>query len=300
MKNTSGQARFSQVPAEAVLDQDLTETDFRVLSIIGLYLNRDQEAWPMQSTVAEQLGKSSTTVNRSIKRLEAKGYIRSRKKYEDRPGTHRIYQVVFEQAGIGKNDHSGISSIERTSGISSKGRNSHKNNPKEQPNKDMSDWANRLWVMSPATARQRSSKAKVKSAVKAAIKRGVDPDQLLKAYNNYLNAADTKKQDYKFAKGIHSWVSEDRFESWLSSSPQNQSGALPQASIIPIGQKESIDELLAKRDAERSRGPEMGNGQTGDAPTDVSRVQSHSEEETLEMFERDSRRQQDARVLSSL
>jgi hypothetical protein len=300
MTDTKGQARFSQVPAEAVLDQDLTETDFRVLSIIGLYLNRDKEAWPMQSTVADQLGKSSTTVNRSIKRLEAKGYIRSRKKYEDRPGTHRIYQVVFEQPGIGKNDHSGISSIERTSGISSKGRNSHKNNPKEQPNKDMSDLAGRLWVMSPETARKRSSTAKVKSAVKAALKRGVNPDDLMTAYQNYLNAPDTKKQGYKFAKGIHSWISEDRFESWFSPSPQNQSGALPQASVVPMGQKETIDELLAKRDAERARSAAMGGGQNGDAPADMSGVQPHSQEETLEMFERDPRGLEDARLLSSL
>ena len=272
MTDAKGQARFSQVPAEAVLDQDLTETDFRVLSIIGLYLNRDKEAWPMQSTVADQLGKSSTTVNRSIKRLEEKGYVRSRKKYEDRPGTHRIYQVVFEQPGIGKNDHSGISSIERTSGISSKGRTSHKNNPIEQPNKNMSDLAKSLWDMSPQKARGRSSQAKVKSAVKAAIKRGVN-----------------------------GWISEDRFESWLSPTPQNQAGGLPQvSSVIPMGPTETIDELLAKRDAERAGSPALGNGQTGDASADLPGMQPQAKEEALEMFERDPRGIEDARLLSSL
>jgi hypothetical protein len=82
--------------------------------------------------------------------------------------------------------------------------------------------------------------------------------------------------------------------------PQNQSGALPQASVVPMGQKETIDELLAKRDAERSRSAEMGGGQNGDAPADMSGVQSQSQEETLEMFERDPRGLEDARLLSSL
>ena len=82
--------------------------------------------------------------------------------------------------------------------------------------------------------------------------------------------------------------------------PNNQVGALPQASVVPMGQKETIDELLAKRDAERARSAEMGIRQNGDASADLPGVQSQPQEETLEMFERDPRGLEDARLLSSL
>ena len=82
--------------------------------------------------------------------------------------------------------------------------------------------------------------------------------------------------------------------------PQNQSGALPQASVVPMGQKETIDELLAKRDAERARSAEMGIGQNGNASADLPGVQPQPQEETLEMFERDPRGIEDARLLPSL
>lgn len=263
--------------------------------------------WKSLNTLAETCELSRRTIIRCIQELEDSGLIERNGFRTVRGGKIPIYDIRLDALRHLRTP----SDTESPSDTQSREVVTHSpvsgdtvspepslNHPKEP--KDMPDLANRLWVMSPATARQRSSKAKVKSAVKAAINRGVNPDQLLKAYKNYLNAADTKKQDYKFAKGIHSWVSEDRFESWLSSSPQNQSGALPQASVVPMGQKETIDELLAKRDAERARSAAMGSGQNGDAPKDVPGVQPHSQEETLEMFERDPRGLEDARLLSSL
>ena len=206
MTDTKGQGRFSQVPAEAVLDKDLTETDFRVLSIIGLYLNRDKEAWPMQSTIADQLGKSSTTVNRAIKRLEAKGYIRSRKKYEHQPGTHRVYQVVFEQPGIGKNDHSGISS---------KGRTSHKNNPIEQPNNNNVSFlkfeqAYKLYNSTDNKVNQ--VKATAKTAWQKAVKK-TDPEIILSAIQAEVDARSNSEQWIPALPQMQRWLKEERWES---------------------------------------------------------------------------------------
>ena len=136
------QGRFSQIPHAAVRDTELSSTEFKVLAVIGLYLNQDHEAWPMQSTIAEVAGKSQGTVQRAIKVLEEKGYVRSRKKWPDRPGTHKCYQVVFDLcgpsssendgSGIVKNDGSGNSSMDAYPDMRS-GRISHKNTPDEQP-----------------------------------------------------------------------------------------------------------------------------------------------------------------------
>lgn len=112
-KQTKHQARFSQLPRRAVMDTDLSSTDFKVLAIIGLYLNHDHEAWPMQETIGDVGGMSKSTVSRSIKRLEDAGYIISRKKYPNKPGTHKCYAVVLDESGQDdtpgtvKNDTSG-------------------------------------------------------------------------------------------------------------------------------------------------------------------------------------------------
>lgn len=92
------QARFSQLPRAAVIDTSLSSTDFKVLAIIGLYLNHDREAWPSQDTIAEVGGMSRRTVIRAIKSLEDAGYIESRKKYPNRPGTHKCYRVVMSES----------------------------------------------------------------------------------------------------------------------------------------------------------------------------------------------------------
>ncbi|MEO0975990.1 MAG: helix-turn-helix domain-containing protein [Pseudomonadota bacterium] len=295
MTDSKYQSRFSQVPAEAVLDQDLTETDFRVLSIIGLYLNRDKEAWPMQSTVAEQLGKSQTTVNRSIKRLEAKGYISSRKKFENQPGTHRVYRVEFVEGGIGKNDYSGNSSKGRISGNSSKGRISHKNNPEEQPNKkNKSKRFEEAWDLyrscrKKANQVRKSSEAEWQRAVAKA-----EPEKIISAIKIEVESRNRATGWVAPLPNMVRWLKEERWNSVFDNSPQNQT-APETASIIPTGPTESIDELLAKRDRE------MGGGQaTGIASANLSGVQPHPKEETLEMFERDPGGDQDARFLSSL
>jgi len=92
------QARFSQLPRAAVIDQSLSSTDFKVLAIIGLYLNHDREAWPSQDTIAEVGGMSRRTVIRAIKSLEQAGYIESKKKYPNRAGTHKCYRVVMSRS----------------------------------------------------------------------------------------------------------------------------------------------------------------------------------------------------------
>lgn len=90
------QARFSQLPRAAVIDTRLTPTDFKVLAIIGLYLNHDHEAWPSQNTIAEVGDMSRRTVIRAIQNLEQFGYVESRKKFPNRPGTHKCYRVVMD------------------------------------------------------------------------------------------------------------------------------------------------------------------------------------------------------------
>ena len=79
--------------------------------------------------------------------------------------------------------------------------------------------------------------------------------------------------------------------------------ALRTASIIPMGQKETIDELLAKRDAERERSGnhEVGVGTvSGDASPHLPGMQPPTKKETPEVPERDEEWFEDPSTLPPL
>jgi DNA-binding Lrp family transcriptional regulator len=74
--------------------------------------------------------------------------------------------------------------------------------------------AEQLWDDSPPTARKRTSKAKISTALKAALKK-IDADRLLKAYQAYLKDPDVRKNNYQFAKGTHTWLTGEHWDGYL-------------------------------------------------------------------------------------
>lgn len=223
MENTVNEGRFSILPYRAVIDSDLNETDFRVLATIGLFLNRQKEGWPMQSTLADMLGKSQPTVARSIKRLEASGYIRSRKKFEGRPGTHKVYQVVFDEIGMSKNDNSGTikfddsgySPKERISGYSPKERISHKNSPVEHPNNNMFEEAWKLYCSTRLKANQQKKPAKAEWP--RAVKRAGSEQKILDAIQIEIFER-TNMAPGEFVRNLpamHRWLKGDQWNDAL-------------------------------------------------------------------------------------
>ena len=74
---TMGESRWAAISADAIDDRELTLTDFRTLGCIGYHSDRSRGAWPKQQTIADRLGVTREAVNRSIKRLTDKGYIRA-------------------------------------------------------------------------------------------------------------------------------------------------------------------------------------------------------------------------------
>ena len=237
MKKTEG--RFSILPYRAVVDGDLNETDFRVLATIGLFLNRDKEGWPMQSTLADMLDKSQPTIARSIKRLETAGYIRSRKKFEGKPGTHKVYQVVFDETGVVNNDDSGMikfddsgyspkerisgySPKERISGYSPKERISHKNNPEEQPNNNMFEDAWKLYGSTKLKANQQKKPAKAEWP--RAVKRAGSEQKILDAIQIEISER-TNLAPGQFMRSLpamHRWLKNDEWQDALDrGSPQS-------------------------------------------------------------------------------
>lgn len=90
-------ARFAILPAHAADDPELSALELRVLIAIGRHLNRENEAWPSQTLLAERLGKTRESINRAIRVLRERGYLKiEHTKRADGGNGAAVYQVVLE------------------------------------------------------------------------------------------------------------------------------------------------------------------------------------------------------------
>ena len=70
------QRKFCVVPLRAVLAKDLTLTGLKVLCVLASYSNKAGFSYVSQGRMANDLGVSLQAINRQIKQLETKGYIK--------------------------------------------------------------------------------------------------------------------------------------------------------------------------------------------------------------------------------
>ena len=85
---------LSIIPAAAVSDASVTDTQLRVLCAIGTFTNRlGGNVWASVPTLAKACQLSVRTIQRAVPALIAAGYLRRM----DRPGRTPIYEVVLER-----------------------------------------------------------------------------------------------------------------------------------------------------------------------------------------------------------
>lgn len=70
------QRKFCVVPLRAVLAKDLTLTGLKVLCLLASYCNKAGFTYVSQGRLANDLGVNQSAINRQIKQLETKGYIK--------------------------------------------------------------------------------------------------------------------------------------------------------------------------------------------------------------------------------
>ena len=71
-----------------------------------------------------------------------------------------------------------------------------------------------IWRATPHKGRERSSKADLERALKAAAKRGHTPATIAAALAAYYASADATKAGGEFAKGVHRQIEADRWQTW--------------------------------------------------------------------------------------
>ena len=70
------QRKFCVVPLRAVVAKDLTLTGLKVLCLLASYCNKAGFTYVSQARLANDLGVTTSAINRQIKQLETKGYIK--------------------------------------------------------------------------------------------------------------------------------------------------------------------------------------------------------------------------------
>ena len=85
---------FCIVPAAAVADERVTDTQFRVLCAVGTFTNKlGGTMWASVSTLAKAANVSPRTVQRALPALLQSGYLR----HLERPGRTTLYEIVLDQ-----------------------------------------------------------------------------------------------------------------------------------------------------------------------------------------------------------
>lgn len=89
--------RFSIVPAHAVSDPNLTDSEYRTLSAVATYADKNGWCWPSQSKLAEIRGVSRKTINQHVKNLKELGYLNViNRAREDGGQTSNMMQVKMD------------------------------------------------------------------------------------------------------------------------------------------------------------------------------------------------------------
>jgi hypothetical protein len=98
---------LSIVPAAAVADSAVTDTQLRVLCAIGTFTNRlGGNVWASVGTLAKACNLSIRTVQRAVPALIEAGYLRR----TERMGRTPVYEVVLEQ-GVSGESEGGVTAV---------------------------------------------------------------------------------------------------------------------------------------------------------------------------------------------
>ena len=196
--------RFAVVPADVVLDGDLTLHQLRVLMVLALHADRDRSSFPSQRRIAELVGSSRSRVNATLQELEAEGYVRSGRRHRsDGSETSKTYEVIFD-LGLSQSE-TGVYHPDETGGVSP--RRDTINRPLEQTTSIYrSDQFNQFWAEYPL----KSKKLEAERVFKQLVKSGTATAEVIIDGARRYRAA-TSKKDRQYVQGPPAWLRAGRW-----------------------------------------------------------------------------------------
>lgn len=215
---TDTQARYSITPAGAWDDPELTHLQVRVLGLIGTYLGKDQTAWPSRGTLAERLNCSKKAITDATSALQKRGYLTIHERYRDDGGrSSNLYCVHLDPL------HSEVDTTLTSKCSAPPQQGVDKNYTQltipneESPDETVNQSVDAFWELTPKSRRTRTSKKKIKTEMaKLTLEKR---RQVYRAYQRHLEHPDTKRDDYKYLKGLDRWLRDELYEGLLRDEP---------------------------------------------------------------------------------
>jgi len=209
------------IPAAAVADHDLTDTQVRVLAAIGTFTNRlGGNVWASVKTLAAGSNLSERTVQRCIPALIDRGYLRK----ETRTGRTNLYEIVLDRAAEAKDgvtpvsgggdtaDGGGVTTLTpKRSRVTVNTTVTPKAGRVDHP--ALQDLLGDIWDIYP----HRTSPhlfVPTRMAISVLLFCGVSPSTLYRAVQGYAAHVVREKTEPKFVKSLHGFFANDYWRAY--------------------------------------------------------------------------------------
>jgi len=213
--------RFARISERAIRCRDLSAVDWRILACIALHADVAGRAYPGMTTIAEMTGVRRQDVPRTIRRLEQFRILRCDPGAA--PNGANAYTLIFDDdelsAGL-RTVRNGADPQQRGQGVrngatkvSAGVRTKH---TKEQTNKhicpdldESADWFETFWRYYPSRKPHDNPKKPARLKFEAAVKRGVDPNMIVRGAENFAVYAAAHISGPRFIRTAEVWLNKE-------------------------------------------------------------------------------------------
>jgi len=197
------------IPAAAVADPDLTDTQVRVLCAIGTFTNRlGGNVWASVETLAKSCNLNPRTVQRAVPVLIDRGYLRA----VPRVGRTTLYEVVLQPTERGVTQESLGGDLVVTPPPT---QLSHPNDKKNDKKNDSAMMAravcNAIWDAYPKRDTPHLYPPALK-AITQCLTDGADPERLFNAAVLYAQDVQKKQTEPRYVRTIHKFFADGAWE----------------------------------------------------------------------------------------
>jgi hypothetical protein len=197
------------IPAAAVADPDLTDTQVRVLCAIGTFTNRlGGNVWASVDTLAKSCNLNPRTVQRAMPVLIDRGYLKGM----PRVGRTTLYEVVLQPTERGVTQESlGDDLVVTPPPTQLSHPNGKKNEKKNESHTTARAVCKTIWDVYPKRETPHLFPPAVR-AIQECLAGGAEPNRLISAAFLYADEVRRKQIEPRYVKTIHKFFADGAWE----------------------------------------------------------------------------------------
>jgi hypothetical protein len=224
--------RYARIPEAVIGRRDMSATDWRVFVAVALHMDTSGRAYPSMTRIAAMAGIRRKDVPRTIGRLEGLGLLRREPRagpkganlYVVLDGESALLRTVRTAADCPQCGDKGVRTIatgesallrtkhtkEQTSKQNHARRTSHARVGAEL-NRDGADEFERFWKAYPHRGSHPDPKRLARLKFVAALKRGADPEEIIRGTQNYRLAVERDTIEPRYIPQANTWLGDERW-----------------------------------------------------------------------------------------